>query len=131
MRMTPLQIFCIFGNDSFTDISQLFCLYCDKITLQRVLEGIWDFWSSFLGKHFSTFITIKGGFRTAATSRTERFVIIVNGWTPLTVITKRSILDVAAVLDPPLTIYHIYSFAQTKIYYFVYINICAWSKSFL
>ena len=29
-------------------------------------------------------------------------VIIVNGWKPLTVITKRSILDLAAVLDPPL-----------------------------
>ena len=34
----------------------------------------------------------------------ERYVIIVNGWKPLTIITKRSILDVAAVLDPPLTI---------------------------
>ena len=32
----------------------------------------------------------------------KRFVIIVNGWKPLTIITKRSILDVAAVLDPPL-----------------------------
>ena len=32
----------------------------------------------------------------------ERFVIIVNGWKPLTIITKRSVLDVAAVLDPPL-----------------------------
>ena len=32
----------------------------------------------------------------------ERFVIIVNGFQPLTIITKRSILDVAAVLDPPL-----------------------------
>ena len=32
----------------------------------------------------------------------EHFVIIVNGWKPLTIITKRSILDVAAVLDPPL-----------------------------
>ena len=32
----------------------------------------------------------------------ERFVIIVNGWKPLTMITKRSILDVAAALDPPL-----------------------------
>ena len=32
----------------------------------------------------------------------ERFVIIVNAWKPLTIITKRSILDVAAVLDPPL-----------------------------
>ena len=34
----------------------------------------------------------------------ERFVIIVNGWKPLTIITKRSILDVAAVLDPPLSV---------------------------
>ena len=32
----------------------------------------------------------------------ERFVIIVNGWKPLTIIAKRSILDVAAALDPPL-----------------------------
>ena len=29
-------------------------------------------------------------------------MIIVNGWKPLTIITKSSILDVAAVLDPPL-----------------------------
>ena len=34
----------------------------------------------------------------------ERFVIIVNGFQPLTIITKRSILDVAAALDPPLDI---------------------------
>ena len=32
----------------------------------------------------------------------RRFVIIANGPQPLTIITKRSILDVAAVLDPPL-----------------------------
>ena len=32
----------------------------------------------------------------------ERFVAIVNGFQPLTIITKRSILDVAAALDPPL-----------------------------
>ena len=31
-----------------------------------------------------------------------RFVIIVNGWKPLTIITKRSILDVASALDRPL-----------------------------
>ena len=29
-------------------------------------------------------------------------MIIVNGWKPLTIITKSSILDVAAVLDPPV-----------------------------
>ena len=43
----------------------------------------------------------RGGSRTAATSKMERFVIIVNGFKPLTIITKCSILDVAAVLDPP------------------------------
>ena len=30
-------------------------------------------------------------------------MIIVNGWKLLTIITKSSILDVAAVLDPPLS----------------------------
>ena len=30
------------------------------------------------------------------------FVIIINGWKPLTYITKSSILDVAVVLDPSL-----------------------------
>ena len=43
-----------------------------------------------------------GGSRTAAASKMERFVIIVNGWKRLTIITKRSILDDAAVLDAPL-----------------------------
>ena len=38
---------------------------------------------------------IRGGSRTAATPKMEHFQ-------PLTIITKRSILDVAAVLDPPL-----------------------------
>ena len=49
-------------------------------------------------KQFAT----RRGSRTAASSKMECFVIIVNGWKPLTIITKRSILDVAAVLDPPL-----------------------------
>ena len=44
----------------------------------------------------------RGGSRTAAISKMERFLTIVNGFQPLTIITKRSILDVAAVLDPPL-----------------------------
>ena len=44
----------------------------------------------------------RGGSRAIATSRTERFVIIVNGFQPLTMITKRSILDGATILDPPL-----------------------------
>ena len=45
-----------------------------------------------------------GGYRVAAASKMERFVIIVNGFQPLTMITKRSIWDVVAALDPPLQI---------------------------
>ena len=45
---------------------------------------------------------IIGGSRAAATSKMERFVIIVNGLHPFTIITKSSILDVAAALYPPL-----------------------------
>ena len=44
----------------------------------------------------------RGGSRAAATSKMKRFVIIVNGLQPLTIITKRSILDVPTALDPPL-----------------------------
>ena len=48
----------------------------------------------------------RDGSRAAATSKMECFVTIVNGFQPLTIITKYSILDVAAVLDPPLhTVY--------------------------
>ena len=44
----------------------------------------------------------RGGSRAAAASKMERFVIIVNGFQPLAIITKHSILDVAASLDLPL-----------------------------
>ena len=50
----------------------------------------------------------RGGPRTTATSKMERFVIIVNSFQPLTITTKRSILDVAAALDLPLRLYSIY-----------------------
>ena len=46
----------------------------------------------------------RGGFRAAATSKMEHFVIIVNGLKPITIITKNPILDVVAVLDPPLVV---------------------------
>ena len=39
---------------------------------------------------------------TVATSNMERTVIIVNDWKALTIFTNRSILGVAAALDPPL-----------------------------
>ena len=44
----------------------------------------------------------RGGSRAATISKIERFVIIVNDWKQLTVITKPSISDVVAALDPPL-----------------------------
>ena len=44
----------------------------------------------------------RDGSRAVATSEMEHFVIIVNGFQPLSIITKRSILDVATALDPPL-----------------------------
>ena len=48
-------------------------------------------------------MSFRGGSRAAATSKIERFVIIVNGFQPLTITIKRSILDVAAALDLPLS----------------------------
>ena len=45
---------------------------------------------------------VRGESRSAVTSKMKRFVIIVNGFQPITIITKRSILDVAAALDPRL-----------------------------
>ena len=44
----------------------------------------------------------RGRSRTVPTSKMEHFLIIVNGFQPLTIITKRSILEVAAVPDLPL-----------------------------
>ena len=40
----------------------------------------------------------------------ERFMITVNEFQPLTIITKRYILDVAAVLDPSLLVYSLHKF---------------------
>ena len=63
---------------------------------------------------------IRGVSRTAATSKMECFVIILNGFQPLTINTKRSILDVTAVLDPPLLIifnleYLVFNFSIIRI----------------
>ena len=68
------------------------------------LTDTWCHWSFILTAPAKFDPNVRGGSRTAATSKTECFVIIVNGLQPLTIITKRSILDVAAALDPPLGI---------------------------
>ena len=58
-------------------------------------------WVSFFCKSFVTPTLFRGRSKATATSKMECFVIIVNGWKQLSIITKRSILDVAVVLDPP------------------------------
>ena len=67
-------------------------------------------------------VVSRGGSRTAATSKMERFVIIINDFQPLTIITKRSILDVAAVLDPLLvrSVFH----ERNKYYPQVFLDKC-------
>ena len=63
-------------------------------------------------QHSSEFVAefplFRGGSRTAATCKMEVFVIIVYGLESLTIITKSSILDIAAVLDTPLLFVNIY-----------------------
>ena len=56
----------------------------------------------------------KDGSRTIEISKMERFLIIVGSFQALTIITKRSILDVAAVLDPPLV--PILAYLTSKLY---------------
>ena len=67
--------------------------------LYSIHKGVYGTVSNYL---YSVNMVHRGGSRTAATSKIELFVIIANGWKPLTIITKCSILDVVAVLDPPL-----------------------------
>ena len=75
-------------------------------------KGYWFF--KFFGSfYFSNYfillisfdLSVKGRPRTAATFKMERFVIIVNGLSPLFIITNCSILDISAVLDPPLNLF--------------------------
>ena len=60
-------------------------------------------WKS--GKFYQYRAVTRGGSRAAATSKMERFMIIVNGCKPLTIVTKHSILNVAAALDQSLVTY--------------------------
>ena len=66
-----------------------------------------------------------GRSRAAATSKMERFAIIVNGFQPLAIITKRSISDDAAVPDPSLSF--VFSNFNLHILYFVYLFGIRWS----
>ena len=72
-------------------------LYGNRLCHKRV-----NVFADVTGYNCVTASLFRGGSRAAATSKKERFVIIANGFEPLTVITKRSILNAAAALDPPL-----------------------------
>ena len=77
------------------------------------------FLNSGIGKAGSKFYQCqyRGGSRAAATSKMERFVIIVNGFQPLTIIiTKRSIFDVAAVLDRVMKKYKFHKMTRGGFY---------------
>ena len=74
--------------------SKLRCRYINSYSLTR----------SFSRRIPVFCLRIRGGSRAAATSKMECFVIIVNCFQPLTIVTKRSILDVAAGQDPPLVL---------------------------
>ena len=77
-----------------------------------------DCWKSFIWHLLEQ--AFRGGSRIAAASKMERFVMIVNGRRqPLTIITKRSILDVAAALDLPLSIHSLINQCQSKLIYFL------------
>ena len=67
----------------------------------------WPFNGAVLCKLTEAVQMFRGGYRAAATSKMELFVIIVNGFQPLTMITKHSILDVPVALDPPLMLLYI------------------------
>ena len=45
-------------------------------------------------------VLIRSESRVAGTFKMERFVIIVRSFQPLTIVTKRSFLDVATAIDP-------------------------------
>ena len=74
--------------------------YSGVLTHSVPLVSLFMHWKYLKLSFFDVFIG--GGSRTAAASKIELFVIIVNGWKLFTIITKSSILDVAAGLDPPL-----------------------------
>ena len=66
-------------------------------TSRPVIWMQWNDWSLY---------QIRGGSTAAAPSKMVCYVTIVNGFQPFTIITKHSILDVAAALDPLLQMQH-------------------------
>ena len=87
-------IFCAvqcYNFDSY--VQQQLIHICDKLYLHQQILVVFSILQV-------NQIRARGASRTAATSKMQCFAIIVNGWKPLTIITKRSILVVAVVIDP-------------------------------
>ena len=75
-------------------------------------DGVFSFKAKYKSEKGRIIVNTRGAYRTAATSKMEYFVIIVDGWKPLTFITKSSILDVATVPDLSLNTMLTVSFQQ-------------------
>ena len=91
-------------NEKKVSISRAIAEWQEKMLSSSLIWPFWDLGGNRgLSLRIMKFLDFpRGGSRAAATSKMEYFVIIVNGFQPLTIITKHSILGVAAVLDPPL-----------------------------
>ena len=74
---------------------------------------------------------IRGGSRTAAASKMELFVIIVNGFQPLTIITNCSILDAAAVRSPLMVIFVSNDYQLGSLSLIVYISSVGYTKNII
>ena len=86
----------------------LLALTTITIMLTSVIEECWKMKVTIdisIWMYVLILLIIRGGSRAAAASKMKCFVIIVNGFQPLTIIKKRSILGVAAALDLPLIIF--------------------------
>ena len=84
-------------------LSSYLCRNCLQIFGSRNMVRIfyfiaWNYHSSMIISRRKSYFESTHRPRTAATSKMERLVIIINGWKPLTIIAMRSILDVAAAL---------------------------------
>ena len=69
-------------------------------------------------ERFAKIVKSRGGSRAAATSKMKRFVVKVNAFQPLTIVTKRSILDVVAILEPSLKLLTVFA----KMFYKRYLS---------
>ena len=75
----------------------------------NIIPDSWVHYTKLIENKYTAKRLVRGGSRAAATSKMDCFVIIVNGFQPLTIITKHSILDVLA-LDSPLLVKLVFYF---------------------